>query len=242
MDATVEKMLGQTQEQTKQEFKEFTLTKLKKKFIYPLLKGGLSPEKIKQVVVEVQEHGYNGVLALPSYLSAISAMPQEIKVGVVIGYPFGESLLAEILASIKRWKSSLVDEICVVLPLSDLKFNKGKFCEKIIKNLNSLSKKKQVSVMFDSAKLNDSELTKVVKLVFDSKLTTVYTSSGIYGEKVEERIFNAISELKKKSALVGVTSVVEEIDQVKEILSKCDLVICDKATETVERIKQQIEI
>ncbi len=241
----VESLLGQTEEQTKQEYKNYALSKLKKKFVCSLLKGGVSPDKIKETLLDAYKNNYNSVLALPSYISHIakSISGEGIGVGVVLGYPFGENTIDATLSEIKKWAKSKVDEIVVVLPISDIKFNKCKNTEKILKTLYSISKKKITSVMFDACKLNDTELQKVSKIVADYKVKRAYISTSIYKDGYEERSVNAvISARKNQDTLVACFGEIADCQTVMDLLTKCDLFVTDKATEFVEEIKNKIEV
>lgn len=244
-EVKVEKLLGQTEEQTKDEYKNFALAKVKKKFVFSLLKGGLSSDAVKEAIVNAQNSGYNSILALPSYISHIARAinSDNLKVGVVIDYPFGENTLEGTLCQIKKWAKSSVDEIVVVLPLSDIKFNKCKNSEKILKNLYSISKKKAVSVMYDAYKLNDNELLKITKEIIDYRISTAYISTAIYKEKIEDRAIEVIKSTKKgQNPKICYSGEIENFEQATALLEKCDYILTDKASEFIEEIKNKIEI
>lgn len=244
-EVKVEKLLGQPKEQTQNEFKDFALAKVKKKFIYSLLKGGVSPESIKDAVTQAKNYGYNSILVQPSYVSSLARYLTKdgLKVGVVIGYPFAENTLDGLLSQLKKWSKSSVDEIVAVLPISDIKFNKCKITEKILKFLNSTSKKKEVSVMFDACKLNDTELVKICKEIVGYKICTVYLSTAIYKEGVENRGVEAIKSAKKGlNPKICYSGEMEDFATATNMLEQCDYILTDKAGQFIEEIKNKIEI
>lgn len=244
-EVKVEKLLGKTEAQTKEEYKNFALGKVKKKFIYSLLNGGLSPDKIKEGITKTVANGYSSILVQPLYVATVASLikQENLKVGVVIGYPFGENTLDAIVCQAKKWAKSIIDEIVVALPISDIKFNKCKITEKILKKLHSVSKKKTVSVMFDAYKLNDAELAKVSKEIVSHKINTAYISTGYYKEVAEDRAIIAIKNARKTSnPYICYSGEIADTASAMGMLEKCDYVLSDKADEFIEQIKNKIEV
>ena len=244
-EINLEALLGKTEEQAKKEYINGLISDVKKKVILPILQAGLGKESVTNLLCECDKKGYYSVLCLPSYISFLDKqiLSCNSKVGVVIGYPLGENVLGLTLKEIKVWAKSAISEIVVVLPLSDIKFNKCKNSEKILKNLAKLGKKKLVSVMVESSKLNDTELAEISKKVTSYKINKVYLSTGSLQENFEERIINAYKNQKNKHGVnfVALNSI-QDITALQKVVSSVDYIVGDKATILLEETLAKVSV
>ena len=244
-EINLEALLGKTEEQAKKEYINGLISDVKKKVILPILQAGLGKESITNLLNECDKKGYYSVICLPSYIGLLDKqiLSCKGKVGVVIGYPLGENILGNILKEIKVWAKSAVGEIIVVLPLSDIKFNKCKNAEKILKNLVKLGKKKSVSVMVESSKLNDAELAEIAKKVTSYKINKVYLSSGYLKDKFEERIIKVYKTQKNKYGVNFVAlNPISDIKELQNVISNVNYIVGDKATILLEETLSKVTV
>ncbi len=239
----LEALVGKTQEQAKKEYIKGIVSGVKNKIILPILSSGLGKESIQKVLQEFSLNGYNLILTLPSYTAQIFKQNKNCPLGVAINYPLGENVCSVILKEISLWSKSLIKEICVVLPLTDIKFNKFKICEKILKKLLKVGKKKQVSIMVETSKLTDAELLDFSRRISNFKLDKIYTSACFVCDEYEEKTANLIRANKKnfdiKLVCCGKT---DSASHLQKALSCYDFVLTDKATIFLEETLSKIDI
>lgn len=235
-------ILGQTEQQSKEEFNNFRVAKILEKLYYPVLRGGVSPEHLRSVADSVKKEGLRGMIVLPSYVSAVSSILSGSKcsLAVAIGYPFGEGNLETIIHAVKALAKKPVNEVIVVLSVSDLKFLKAKSSEKILKVLSSVSKKKNVGVMFDASRFITEDLEKTIKIISSYSLTNIYITTGFYGETFSLDNFNTIKNSLKKP--VKLISGAQDLscESAVALLKETDYVFTSKAIDIIKQIKQSI--
>lgn len=244
-EVKLETLIGKTEEQAKKDYMLGLIASVKKKVILPILQPGLNKDTIVKSLEECNKNGYNSIIALPSYIAGLAKqkLSYSSTVGVVINYPLGENTISATTSEIKAWAKSGVDEIIVVLPLSDIKFNKCKISDKILKILSKLGKKKQVSVMVESCKLNDAELGEFAKKVVGYKIDKVYTSTGFKKENYEERIIKAYKTAKNNYGIKFVAlNDIPDIEILQTTISSFDYVVCEKATALLEETLSKVSI
>ena len=135
---TINDILGQTEQQSKEEYNNFRVAKIREKLYYPVLRGGVSPEQLKNIADSVKKEQLNSVISLSGYVPTLlsNLANSTIGVAVAIGYPFGEGEIETVIRSIKAFAKKPVTEIIAVLSLSDLKFCNAKKKEKIFQREN----------------------------------------------------------------------------------------------------------
>ena len=246
VESKVENILGKTERETKQEYKDYVVGKFVKKMIYPLLEGGLSPEGIKSACDKVVSSCIGEVLTLPGYLPQIKKCftPSQFSVGVVVGYPFAEEGLDILLKSIKSYAKSPVTEVISVLSVSDLKYNKAKKSEKILKTLCSVKKRKKltVGVMLDTAKFAPGDLSAAIKKISSHDIDRIYLSTAIYKDSFSDVIFENVKTQIKGDIKVVASNFFTEDDELSKAVKDADYIVSDKAFEYIESIKNTINL
>lgn len=241
-ELSINDILGQTEQQSKEEYNNFRVAKIREKLYYPVLRGGVSPEHLRNVADGVKKEGLHGMLVLPSYVSAVSSIlaESECSLAVAVGYPFGEGDVETIIHAVKTLSKKPVDEIVVVLSVSDLKFLKAKSSEKVLKLLSSVSKKKNVGVMFDASRFITEDLEKVIKIISSYSLTNIYITTGFYGESFSLDNLNTIkTSLKKPAKLVsGAQDLSCEL--AVALMKETDFVFTSKAIDIITQLKQSM--
>lgn len=241
-ELNINDILGQTEQQSKEEYNNFRVAKIREKLYYPVLRGGVSPEHLRNVADGVKKEGLHGMLVLPSYVSAVSSIlaESECSLAVAVGYPFGEGDVDTIIHAVKTLSKKPVDEIVVVLSVSDLKFLKAKSSEKVLKLLSSVSKKKNVGVMFDASRFITEDLEKVIKIISSYSLTNIYITTGFYGESFSFDNLNTIkASLKKPAKLVsGAQDLSCEL--AVALMKETDYVFTSKAIDIITQLKQSM--
>lgn len=235
-------ILGQTEQQSKEEYNNFRVAKIREKLYYPVLRGGVSPEYLRNVADSVKNEQLHGIIVLPSYVSAVSSIlaGSECEVAVVLGYPFGEGNLDTVIHAVKALAKKPVTEIIAVLSLSDLKFLKAKGSEKVLKLLSSVSKKKKVSVMFDASRFITEDLEKTVRIISSYRLMNIYITTGFYNEDFSPSCYSIIKNSLKKP--VKLVSGAQDLscDKAVALMKEADYVFTSKAIDIIKQIKQSI--
>jgi len=139
-------------------------------------------EDIKRLVEEAKQFGFFSVVVLPYYAKFAKELlaNSEIKVGTVIGFPYG---CQSTEAKIKEIENvyEFVDEIDVVFNRAAFKNKDYDFVLNELKEIVKFSKGKSVKVIIETPELNDEEIKIASELVLKSGADFVKTAVGLKG-------------------------------------------------------------
>lgn len=241
----VQEMLGQTEQETKEEYKNFVMSKFNVRMCYPLLTPAMSHEKIKQCVEKANNLKIKSVIALPGYVDFITKNIKtlEVELGVVVGYPFGEDGVNGALSQINYYNKQKVSEITVVLSIRDMLYNNFKNTDKILKKLASVGKKKTVGVMVDFSMMTDVEKEKVIKKLGNAYIDKLYLSTAQQEDSFKEGLIDLSKKLLVNKEVLVVSSVkLENEVELTKAVKKADLVLTSKALTFLEQVKSKINL
>lgn len=239
---TINDILGQTEQQSKEEYNNFRVAKIREKLYYPVLRGGVSPEQLKKISDNAKIEQLNSVISLPGYVPALltNLANSQIGLAVAVGYPFGEGEIETVIRTIKSFAKKPVTEIIVVLSLSDLKFCKARKTEKILKLLSSISKKKKVSVMLDCSRFITEDLEKTIRIISSYNLTNIYVTTGYYGEDFSTDVISTVKKSLRKP--INIISGAQDLSSEKAVtlLKDADGVFTSKCVDLLRELKQSM--
>lgn len=239
---TINDILGQTEQQSKEEYNNFRVAKIREKLYYPILRGGVSPEQLKNIADSVKKEQLNSVISLSGYVPTLlsNLANSTIGVAVAIGYPFGEGEIETVIRSIKAFAKKPVTEIIAVLSLSDLKFCKARQTERVLKLLSSVSKKKKVSVMLDCSRFITEDLEKVIRIISSYNLTSIYVTTGYYGEDFSSDMVLTVKKSLRKP--IKIISGAQDLstEEAVALLRDTDGVFTSKSVDLLRDLKQRM--
>lgn len=137
---------------------------------------------IKKLCAEAKKYGFYSAMVLPYYAPLAKKLLRgtKIKIGVVMGFPFGAQCTEAKLAEFKK-VYPFVDEFDVVINRQALKNKDYGFILKELKTLNKAKRGKIMKVIIESPELTDKEIYKASQLVLASDADFVKTAVGLRG-------------------------------------------------------------
>ncbi len=137
---------------------------------------------IRKLCAEAKKFGFYLVMVLPYYAKLARKLLRgtKIKVGTVMGFPFGAQCTEAKLAEMKK-VFPFVDEFDFVMNRQAFKNRDYKFVLKELKTLAKAKGKKIMKVIIESPELTNSEIRKATQLVLASGADFVKTAVGLRG-------------------------------------------------------------
>lgn len=181
-----QKVFGQTEEEIEKEFKNYKARKMFGRMDYLLINNTLSTEEIKKECEIAVHYGFKSVTVLPSMLkfakNAVSG--SNITVRALISYPFGEDVFEIKRKACKIAVKNGADAIAVTLSTSAIKNGEVKNLAKEVLKISKMARKKKVTVIIDTSKLNPIELKNTAIAIADEcKVYSILPSSLFIPEK-----------------------------------------------------------
>lgn len=143
---------------------------------------------IKKLCAEAKKYGFYLVMVLPYYAPLAKKLLRrtKIKVGVVVGFPFGAQCTEAKLAELKR-AYPFADEFDFVINRQALKNKDYGFILKELKILARAKHGKIMKVIIESPELTNAEIYKASQLVLASGADFVKTAVGLRaGAKISD--------------------------------------------------------
>jgi deoxyribose-phosphate aldolase len=161
---------------------------------------------VRKLCAEAKKYGFYLVMVLPYYAPLAKKLLRgtKIKIGVVMGFPFGAQCTEAKLAELKK-SYPFVDEFDVVINRQALKNKDYGFVIKELKTLNKAKRGKIMKVIIESPELTDKEIYKATQLVLASGADFVKTAVGLRaGAKISDiRIMKKVVDDKIKIKASG---------------------------------------
>jgi len=137
---------------------------------------------VEKLCAEAKKYNFYSVMVLPYYapLAKKSLKDAEIKIGAVIGFPFGVQCTKAKIAEMEK-AYPFVDEFDVVINRPALKNKDYNFILKELKMLVRQKREKILKVIIESPELTENEIAKASELVLASDADFVKTAVGLRG-------------------------------------------------------------
>lgn len=160
---------------------KFLLKKIDEKFVASLIdhtniESSATKADIKKLCEEAIHYNFRGVDVRPKYVKLVAQELKgtRIKVVVLIDAPIGLSSSSERIKACKKAKADGAHELDVVMNLVDIKYEKW---NKILKDLQGISKILPTKVIIGSGYLTDSEVLKAAEIVKKAGAICVKTAT-----------------------------------------------------------------
>ncbi|MFA5413447.1 MAG: deoxyribose-phosphate aldolase [Patescibacteria group bacterium] len=152
---------------------------------------------IKKLCAEAKKYGFYLAMVLPYYAPLAKKLLRgtKIKIGVVMGFPFGAQCTEAKLAEMKK-AFPFADEFDFVINRQALKNKDYGFILKELKTLARAKRGKIMKVIIESPELTNTEIYKASQLILASGADFVKTAVGLRGGA-------KISDVKIMKKVVG---------------------------------------
>lgn len=205
----------------------------------------LSTEKdVKKLCEEAIKYNFYSVMVLPYYAKfARKIVGNKVKVGVVIGFPFGVQNTRAKVEEIKE-VYDFVDEFDVVINRPAFKNKDYSYIENELKQLRRTIGKKVFKVIIESPELKKDEIKKASELVLKSGADFVKTAVGLKGPaKIGDvTIMKSVAKEKMKvKASGGIKNFKEALDFISAGADRIgtshgiEIILGEKGNETKKR-------
>lgn len=146
---------------------------------HTLLKPGSTWEDIKVLCEEAIEYKTASVCVPPSYVKRIyDTYKDKLKICTVVGFPLGYSATEAKVAECEQALKDGVDEIDMVINLTDVKNKDYKKVEEEIATLKRVVGDKTLKVIIETCYLTEEEKVAMCKAVTNANADFIKTSTG----------------------------------------------------------------
>ena len=144
---------------------------------------------IEKLVDEAKQYNFFSVVVLPYYVKLAKRLVKEtdIKIGTVIGFPYG---CQSTKAKVKEIEEVIdyVDEIDMVMNRAAFKNGDYEFVLNDINEVVEASQGKSVKVIIETPELTIEEIKRASEIVLKSKADFVKTAVGLKGPTIFEHV------------------------------------------------------
>ncbi len=176
---------------------------------YTLLKPETTSEQIIKLCEEAIEYKFAAVCVNPFYVSLVSKILRDssVQVASVVGFPLGANLTEVKVLEARNAVENGADEIDMVMNIGAFKNGDNKKVIEEIEAVIEASNLAEIKVIVETAVLNQNEKEIICKLLKESRVTYIKTSTGFIpgGGAVPEdiQLFKKILEDKIKIKASG---------------------------------------
>ncbi len=175
---------------------------------------------IQKLCKEAKKYGFYSVVTIPYYVELARNLLKgsDIKVGVVIGFPFGvQNTDAKLVEMRKAYKH--VEEFDVVMNRAAFKNKDYDFVLSELKQLVEYARKKKkvIKVIIETPELTNKEIAKATELVLKSGADFVKTAVGLKGPATLTHV-RIMNRVVKGKIGIKVSGGVRTFDQVLEFV------------------------
>ena len=156
-----------------------TLHEFSQYFDHTYLKNDMNIDKLKQIILEAQEHDFYSICIPPIYVKKAKELNQGVKVTTVIDFPLGYSTLESKLLQIKTSLKDGSDEFDLVIAPLIIKNKDYKLYEEIISSSKNIVEDKILKIIIETSLLTDSEIIKISEICERAKADFIKTSTGL---------------------------------------------------------------
>ncbi len=188
-----------------------------------IVRYSLSEEETERILYNCFSLGSKEVLVSPAYLPSVKRQAEklglsELKIGVIIDFPFGESAFKSKITDIKDALKTGVKAVTLMLPamlLTKEKVREYKRQLKIVGRINKI----ETSVAFAVNDLNEDAIRLAVKFFEKSKVKALTLVFGEASENQVRRKTSAINGFKgnKKLYVLGNVETPEAVMELKKL-------------------------
>lgn len=145
---------------------------------HTLLKAFATWDQIQTLCDEAVKYQTASVCVPPNYIKRIREAYPDLNICTVVGFPLGYSVTEAKLAEVKKALEDGVDEVDMVVNISDVKNGNFEAVEKEIASLKAAVGNKILKVIIETCYLTEDEKIAMCKAVTDAKADYIKTSTG----------------------------------------------------------------
>ncbi len=145
---------------------------------HTLLKAFATWEQIKTLCDEAVKYQTASVCVPPNYIKRIREAYPDLNICTVVGFPLGYSVTEAKVAEVKKALEDGVNEVDMVVNISDVKNGNYAAVEKEIATLKDAVGDKILKVIIETCYLNEEEKIAMCKAVTNAKADYIKTSTG----------------------------------------------------------------
>lgn len=145
---------------------------------HTLLKAFATWDQIQTLCEEAVKYQTASVCVPPNYIKRIREAYPDLNICTVVGFPLGYSVTEAKLAEVKKALEDGVNEVDMVVNISDVKNGNFEAVEKEIAALKAAVGNKILKVIIETCYLTEDEKIAMCKAVTDAKADYIKTSTG----------------------------------------------------------------
>ncbi len=161
---------------------------------HTILGAEIKKEEVIKKCKEVKEFNFASLCTMPHYLEVVTKELKDStsKVCTVVGFPFGNTTTESKVNETKDAINKGATEIDMVMNISAFKDKEFDFVENDISSVVKIAKNQKsdiiVKIIIETCYLSDSEIIKICKIINNTKVDFIKTSTGFgtSGAKVKD--------------------------------------------------------
>lgn len=184
---------------------------------HTLLKVDATKKDIENLCKEAIKYNFKSVMVHPSQIHYCLEILKEsnIKIGTVIGFPFGQNTIETKIFEIKEAFKNGVNEIDYVINISELKNKNYNYIKEEMKKIVLLCLKCKIisKVIIETCYLTKEEKIKILEIIKEIKPDFVKTSTGfgLMGATIED--------IKLIKSIVGDTVKIKASGGIRDLIT-----------------------
>jgi deoxyribose-phosphate aldolase len=190
---------------------------------HTLLKPNTTLEKIKILCSEAIEHGFATVCVPPCFVTQAEQFLEgsKVKLGTVIGFPFGYSNSLIKVEEAKRAMEDGADELDVVMNIASFFSGNDKEILKEIQSITQLAhlKGKQVKLIIETGLLSNNDIRNVCSIAIKAEVDYVKTSTGFNGEGATVEVIELLRDLLPKKIKIKASGGIKTRGQAEALIA-----------------------
>lgn len=173
----------------------------------------LGPEDVKLLCNEAKELKFSSVYVNGIYVSLAAKELKEstIRVGTVVGYPFGTSSAEVKLFETKKYIEDGADEISLIINFGMLKSGQIEYIRNEIENIKNIIEKKLLKVVVDLDYLTYEERNILIYICLDLGINNF----EILKRKITIEDIKEIDSLTKEDLEIGIVGEIKNLSNMK---------------------------
>ena len=202
-------------------------------------------QETKSVVEQACKYAPSTISVLPHYIQTVKKLiPEHIRLGTVIDYPFGLSCYLDRENAVKSAITQGVNSIEIVCPnhaLCNRKYDRFRLEIDSIKRL-CLEKKIDLKYIIEYKTFTLPLMHKVAEILFDKRLPTMYPSTSFFMDSISDNIIVAMMLQKRNNSLNIISTGQAWTDEHIDLILSNDSLFAYKTNNiyTLEKITNKI--
>jgi len=186
------------------------------------LKPDASRVKIEQLCADAIEYEVYSVCVPPYHVQQVARILEDyqIKVGTVIGFPYGFDATQVKIEAIKKAVEDNIDEIDVVSNIAAIKSGDWSFVMNDVDSMVRLAHMRNLTVklIIEMNLLNEEEIKRICEIAVKKEVDFIKTSTGTIGDGVTPEDIRLIRSLVPESMKIKASGGIRTREQVLQLI------------------------